>query len=437
MASGENKKLNILILSNSNPYKIAGFVSLDILNGFRRIQGNKVKLIVRIWGNYKDKDIIPLQSFLGYKLNRIFRKIKNGFIRLKIIKDKIRNSNRDYSVQHYDQTKMLYSTNEILNKIDFVPDAIFYLFPQNFLTAKNLYELNKITKAPIYWQLCDMSAFTGLCHYAWDCEGYKNRCGNCPAIYSKNEVDISYSNLDFKKEYYSKTNLNVIVGSEWLINRAKQSYVLKDKKINKIYISSNEKMFYPIVDNTKLREKHKISSDTYVIGFGANGLKARGKGIQYILDAINLVKTERNILFIYAGGQVILKTFKHPTKYFGRLHRNELPDFYRLCNLWISASIQDIGPAMIVEALMCGLPVVSFDTGIANEFVKTNITGVLIADFNVNALANGINKMLKKSEEEINRIKINCYNITKENLSLEKQINDYYSLFREDGIITK
>jgi glycosyltransferase involved in cell wall biosynthesis len=161
-------------------------------------------------------------------------------------------------------------------------------------------------------------------------------------------------------------------------------------------MSVDENQFHPIQGNAHLKEKFNISPDIFVIGFGANGLSHKRKGIQYILDSIDLIKTDKNLLFVYAGDQVIPKTFNHPTKYLGQLTRNELPDFYRLCDLFVSASLQDVGPYMIVEALMCGVPVVSFNTGIASDYVQSDVNGVLVNDFSADALVVGINRILEK-----------------------------------------
>ena len=51
-------------------------------------------------------------------------------------------------------------------------------------------EVAKI-KSPIVWTLHDMWAFTGGCHYAGDCIGYRNSCGNCPQLLAAAVDDLS------------------------------------------------------------------------------------------------------------------------------------------------------------------------------------------------------------------------------------------------------
>ena len=38
---------------------------------------------------------------------------------------------------------------------------------------------------PIVWTLHDMWPFTGICHYAHDCDHYTGHCHNCPQISSR------------------------------------------------------------------------------------------------------------------------------------------------------------------------------------------------------------------------------------------------------------
>ncbi len=38
---------------------------------------------------------------------------------------------------------------------------------------------NKCNQFLLY--MMDMAPMTGGCHYAWDCEKYKMKCGGCPA----------------------------------------------------------------------------------------------------------------------------------------------------------------------------------------------------------------------------------------------------------------
>jgi len=112
-------------------------------------------------------------------------------------------------------SKTLYSTKKILKRAGFKPDIVIVLFMTEFISFKNLYELNKLTKAPILLYMKDMAAMTGGCHYAWECINYTNEFGGCPALYSNNKNDQNHSNYLSKKLFITKTNIIPIACSEW------------------------------------------------------------------------------------------------------------------------------------------------------------------------------------------------------------------------------
>ena len=142
--------MNILILSAPNPRKTAGIVAFDLYKGLKNLNGTDVRLIVKQYDNYHDKNIIPIDSYLTHDRETIIRKFVTLSIRVRrIIHPSFKIVNSDYVVTDYDPTSSYCKSETILNKIDFSPDAIIVLFNHKFLSFKNLYELNAMTKAPI------------------------------------------------------------------------------------------------------------------------------------------------------------------------------------------------------------------------------------------------------------------------------------------------
>ncbi len=430
-----NKKVKILILSNSNPYKTAGIIAKDILDGFKSRNEFQVKLVTKTWDRYQDSDIISIDSFIEYLFKKGKRKVINLLKRIGLIKTP--NINHDFSVQDYNQSVSHYTAEKILKKIDYIPDVIFVLFTQTFLTHKNIFDLQKLTSAKIYWQLADMASFTGLCHYSWDCNGYEKACGKCPAIYSKKNNDISYQNLKFKIQNIEKTDLRVIIGSDWLIKKAQKSSVFKRKKISKVFISVEEKNFHPVSNKAKLRTKYKIAFDSFVIAFGSVNLNSKRKGIKYIIEALGIVQKKysgnKKISVLYSGRGSIDVNYENV--HLSHLSRNDLPEFYQLSDMFINTSIQDVGPYMLLEALMCGIPVVSFNTGIASDFVINNQTGYLTSDISSISLSDRVLELLHLSEGKLSKMKDTAFKRSRKLLSKDVQIESYIKLLKEDKLL--
>ena len=117
----------------------------------------------------------------------------------------------------------------IKNKINNLsPDIInLHWINDGFLNIRGFKKLNK----PIVWTLHDMWAFTGGCHYAFDCEKYKEKCGKCPQLISKKNNDLSRKILKYKFKSWREINLTIATPSKWLARCAKESSLFKHKKI--------------------------------------------------------------------------------------------------------------------------------------------------------------------------------------------------------------
>jgi len=133
-------------------------------------------------------------------------------------------TNQDYYFQ--DQTSSpIRDANRLFDMIGFKPDVIVAHWVSSFFTAKDLCDLNRVSGVPIVWYLMDMAPLTGGCHYAWDCNGFTEKCGNCPALYSINNYDLSHRNWKMKHNSIKKTDMTVVAATGWLDEQAKNASV--------------------------------------------------------------------------------------------------------------------------------------------------------------------------------------------------------------------
>jgi len=100
---------------------------------------------------------------------------------------------------------------------------------------------------------------------------------------------------------------------------------------------------------------------------------------------------------------------------------------YSTANVFIIPSLMDNLPNTVLEAMMCGIPTVGFETGGIPEMVVDGITGFISKDISVSGMKSTILKYLDNPEI------FNTENIRKfaiENYSLTKQVNAYIDLYR-------
>jgi glycosyltransferase involved in cell wall biosynthesis len=412
--------MKILIITSSPLYNAAGIVALDLYNGLSGIEGNEVKMIVRPWKNYSDKNIIPIESYLDICF-QIFLSINHSILNKfkKIIfgyKEKVKSeviTNPDYYIQDYDQTITYFRTKKILKRAGFKPDIVITLFMTEFISFKNLYEIFKLTDASIFLYLMDMAPFTGGCHYAWDCVGYTKECGNCPALYSDNQNDQSHINYMFRKLHIEKTNIVPIAATEWQFMQLKKSSLFNDKRKFKVLLSINENQYYPS-DKIKARKELGLPEDKKIIFFGAVSIDEKRKGIIELIKALNIlyekVEYPSIIHLAIAGnnGTKIKDMLPFSYTLLGNLDHSNLPKVYQAADVFVSPSIEDSGPMMINQSIMSGTPVVAFEMGVALDLVQNGETGYRAKLKDSNDMANGINYVLRLEGQEYKKISLKC-----------------------------
>lgn len=436
MESGGNKNMKILILTTPNPYKNAGSVALDLYKGLNSIRENEVKLLVMAWGKYPEKDIIPFESCFTHRKKWAFRKYKKILMRLKFIKPQMKMTNRDYSVQDYDQTITYYSTKSILQKINFKPDAIITQFMQNFLSYKNLKELNEITKAPVFLYMMDMAPMTGGCHYAWDCKAYKKKCGKCPALYSNYENDQSRKNWEFKNAHITETEITVIAGTKWQYQQLNQGSLFRNKPKTKILLAIDGNVFNP-GNPLQARNKLNLPINKKIVFFGAVGINNRRKGFLELIEALKILKENTkdtiDIHLVIAGRSNITmgNNLLFDYTFLDHLDYNNLVLAFQAAEIFLCPSIEDSGPMMINQSIMCGTPVVAFEMGAAIDLVITGKTGYRAKLKDTSDLANGLQIILDLNEKEYTRMSENCRELGLELCHPKKQTEEFMKIIQD------
>ena len=331
------------------------------------------------------------------------------------------------------------STQLLLKQVPFKPDFIIVNWVSQFINARNIYELNMITGAPVLWYLVDMAPLTGGCHYAWDCEGYKKACGKCPALYSTDTKDISYRNFGEKLRYIQQANLTVVTSTNWLTKQAEQSALFAEKRIAQVMLGIDNDIFRPL-DKSIGRTVFDLPMDKRIIFMGAMGFNQERKGATYMIEALKILSAslqhdvkEKLFLVIAGHGEgSILKDIPFPYKFVGLLNDDRILALaYQSADIFVCPSIEDSGPMMMNESIMCGTPVVAFNMGGALDLVHTGRTGYRARLKDSEDLARGIAGILDLDEDEYNKMTRNCSQLGLELCSPKVQVEGFERLFKD------
>jgi len=426
--------LKILLLSSPNPNKTAGIIANSLYTELKK--SHTVKILVNEWDNYSDKNIIPIRSNLQQRFNLLTKKV---FFRLKKIGVLGRlkyNFNYQYSVQDYDQTKTIYSTKKMLRKVKFEPDIIIVLFMQNFLSFKNLFEMNNNFGAKIYLYLMDMSPFTGICHYSWTCDNYKFSCGRCPALASDTLEDQSWINYKFKKDLAQRMNIEVLACSSYTESQVRQSEIFKRKEIKLIHLPIE---IFPFVEfgMKESRARLNLPNNKKVIFFGANSILNERKGFAYLMKSLVFLSSvlsanERdNIHLAIAGNshEEIPDEVKIGYSYLGFLDHEMLKVAFAAADCFISPSIDDSGPMMVNQSLVRGTPVISFEMGVALDLIVPYRNGYLAKLGDAMDMAKCILDFINLNTNQLEQMRNECKRTAREFCTIQGQVAKITNLF--------
>ena len=365
--------------------------------------GNAVQRINSVLNRFSDScvvslageskpNLIVLKSFYFFKL-KVFRFLKHFFYQ------KIYNPfNKKYSFYNYDEESNYIKPSKLYKYFPFKPDILIVHFSAHFINFKTICEIQKETGCKVIFNIVDTSFMTGGCHWSWDCVGYISNCSNCPAIKHNKIKNLAHKNFIQKQFFLEKIDFEVNVSSSFGLNQVQKSKLFKIKKPSLIY--------YPIDQNVFKPQPNYFKTHIKTIFFGTQDLKNASKGVIYFTDAINLFwnninDEERKLIKINIAGRKINLPINKDinVNYLGKLPIDELIIEYSKSDVFVCSSIEDNGPMMINESLMCGTPVVCFQTGIGPDLINED-RGYLAKNMSHNNLAQGIKKVLFNSNNK-------------------------------------
>lgn len=290
---------------------------------------------------------------------------------------------------------------------DFKPDIVqLYNLHGYYLNSFDLLRYLKKQEIPTVYSMLDESPYLGVCCYAFDCDKFKDGCKNC-----KKELKQYPRSMFFrvgrqmnilKKEIYDDFDNLVFVGPQWVKDRALESSLLADKKIEIVdEFIDTEKCFYPR-EVELLRKKLGITEKRIVILNVGPSLDER-KGIKYFIELARMIENKKYI-FINVGYSSIA-TENLPENFIPISFvkdQNELAEYYSLADLLICTSIADTMPNVCLDSLACGTPVAGFRiTGI--PYVAEEPLGKFVTPKDVAALAKLVLETEKKDSALIEK----------------------------------
>lgn len=283
----------------------------------------------------------------------------------------------------------------------FQPDIVHLHWVSSFMSTRDIAALARRFGCPIVWTVVDMAPMTGGCHYSYGCERFTQACGCCPALAGSSPADHSNQTLRLRAADLAGLPITVVGATDWVVERARRSAILGKFEAVRIPYGIDAEVFRP-VPKAAARRVLGLPPEAQVLFFGATSHEDPRKGMRILAEALTQLADD-----LPDGPPLHLLTAgrKAPrSEYDERLPRLDLGPItddrflalcYQAADAFICPSVEDAGPLMVPEALVCGTPVVTFAvTGGAQDLIHHGQTGYIADTPDAASMATGIRETL-------------------------------------------
>jgi len=293
------------------------------------------------------------------------------------------------------------ATKDLIIQIEKIQPDIIHLHNIHgyYLNIEILFDYLAKANIPVVWTLHDCWGLTGHCsNFEFiGCEKWKTQCYSCPQIReypASYFIDRSTKNYFLKKKLFTSVkNLSIIPVSNWLKDIVKFSF-LAEYPIQVINNGIDTHLFTPM-DGNAMRQKLGLINSFILLGV-ANVWKSR-KGLD---DFLQLSKELSNNCKIVLVGLSDKQLNKLPSNIIG-IARTEnvgqLAELYSVADLFINPTWEDNFPTSNLEALACGTPVLTYNTGGSIEAITPEI-GFVVEQGDINGILNAVNIVKEKGK---------------------------------------
>lgn len=272
----------------------------------------------------------------------------------------------------------------------------------------------KRVKKPIVWTLHDQYPAIGLMHF---CSEYS------PLPVQLRDLD-QYCGEVKKKALSKNKNIHTVAISEQMKRLCLSSDILKDYPCTLIHNGVDTEIFRPYpVEDVELTEK-----DTKVFLFSSYNIWDKRKGLERVIEALEKVDNiEKKLVVLGQNPCSVPPKASFPVICKGLIKdETELSKIYSFADFFIQASYEEGFAQTPLEAMACGIPVISTPVSGASDLIQP-FNGVLCNGYDSISIKEGIMQALTKN---YNLQKIRDYILERFDYSIiaKQYINLYRSI---------
>lgn len=294
------------------------------------------------------------------------------------------------------------ATRIFIDKIKKINPNVIHLHNLHgyYLNIEILFQYLKYAGKPVVWTFHDCWPFTGHCSYytSVNCTKWELKCFECPLMkhYPRSWIiDNSTKNyLDKKNIFTSLENMILISPSNWLATQLQKSF-LKMYPIKVINNGVDTEIFKP-QNSQNVITKYNLTGSQFILGV-ANKWDPR-KGLADFIELSSILNRKVKIILVGVSSSQA-KTIPQNIKIIPRTDSiYELAELYSVADVFVNPTYVDNFPTTNIEALSCGTPVITYNTGGSPESVANNC-GLVVSKGDILGLSNAIKNVLMRGKE--------------------------------------
>lgn len=384
----------------------AGIASFRLHQGLRD-QGIESKMLIR--------DPVPRGVEFVYKTKPTYGFLKQILINQKLIKPLSERQKRVKQSIEGDFEMFSFASSDFkLHEHPLVKEAdIIHLhWISNFVDYKTFF---KNIDKPIVWTIHDMNPFQGGFHYLDDLLRNKGKLEN-------SEYKIK------KKNFIINKSLDIVTLSNWMRNLSEKSELLSPYKHHLIR-NGIPFDYTPPTSIVELKTKLGISLEKPVFIFISDNITVRRKGFDILIEALQKISTDVQLIAIGRENSLDLSLDVKFTGYIN--NHNIIYDYLSISDAFLLPSREDNLPNVMLESLLCGTPVIAFNTGGMKDVLKDGINAVLAENINADEFLYAIERFLESKDTFVSKkISIEAKHIFNINAMSKSYVNLYQDILK-------
>ncbi len=252
-----------------------------------------------------------------------------------------------------------------------------------------LFSYLKRCGAKIVWTLHDCWSFTGQCP-CFDmagCDKWKTGCYNCPQcdVYPQTDIDRSAKMYEKKKEWFlGVPNMALVTPSKWLADLVKQSF-MGEYPVKVIPNGIDLSVFSP--RSSSFKKIYGCEGKTVLLGVAFDW--GERKGLDVFSQLAKRFDDCFKIVLVGIPNELAANMPDNIICIGKTKSQEELAEIYSAADIFVNPTREDNFPTVNMEALACGTPVITFNTGGCPEVVDSSC-GIVVPRNDIDALCEKI-----------------------------------------------